>query len=437
MPAADVNLTTDIRTAILAQSPRGGMIITWSVLLLCICAVLWAYFSKVEEITRGAGKVVPSGRIQIVQNLEGGIISEILVNIGDVVKKDQLLIRIDETRFSAPYEESRIQFMVLNAKSFRLLAETTHAPFVLPPEITAEFSEIGKREKELFNSRKRELDTTLSILFEQVSQRKQELTELKAKVRKLSKTYALLKKEIDLIKPLVGEGAVSEVELLRLQRQAIEILGEKEASNLAIPRAQSRIEEFQSKLEETKLVFSNQAKTELNATYAKLEELSATTTALADRLHRTAVLSPVHGIVKQILVNTVGGIIQPGMNLIEIVPLEKTLLIEARIKPSDIAFLTPQQNATVNFTAYDFTIYGGLKGKIEHISADSIDGETGGSFYLVNIRTTKNYLGLKQDPLPIIPGMTVTVDILTGKKRLLTYLLKPILRAKKLALRER
>ncbi|MBU0665084.1 MAG: HlyD family type I secretion periplasmic adaptor subunit [Proteobacteria bacterium] len=435
--STDVDLITDIRISLLEQSPRGGSIILWIIVIVFFCALAWAYVAEVEEVTRANGKVVPSRQLQIVQNLEGGILSEILVNIGDVVEKGQLLLRIDEKRFSGPYRESRFNYLALKAQVARLQSETYNTPFVLPEEVMTENPEVGKREKELFESRKKELAQTLGVLEEQSLQREQEITELEAKIAELSRTHYLLQKEINMTQPLVKGGAVSEVEFLRLQRQNSEMQGDITASRLALPRAKSRLLEAQKGIVEAKLKFSNNAKKELNDAYAKLEGLSATTVALADRLDRTAVVSPVRGIVNQVFINTVGGVIQPGMNLIEIVPLEDTLLVEAKVKPSDIAFLSPNLKATVKFTAYDFTIYGGLEAKVEHISADSIIDKQGDSFYLVNVRTTKNYLGTKKSPLPIIPGMIASVDILTGKKSVLSYLMKPIRRAQSLALRER
>ncbi len=304
-------------------------------------------------------------------------------------------------------------------------------------EVKKEEPQISNREQTLFESRKEEFAAKIRILKEKETQRQHELIELKAHSKELSRTYRLLKQEIELTQPLVAQGAVSEVEVLRLQRQASEMMGEIERSELAVPRIESMLQETVSAQEAEILAFSNKAKTELNEAYAKLQGLSASSVALADRLERTSVRSPVRGTINQIMVNTVGGVIQPGMNLIEIVPLEDTLLVEAKIKPADIAFLSPQQSAKVSFTAYDFTVYGGLDAKVEYISADSIQDEQGQSFYLVRVRTNKNYLGLAEDPLPIIPGMVTTVDILTGKKTILSYLLKPILRAQKLALRER
>jgi membrane fusion protein, adhesin transport system len=436
MQAEDLDLATDIRASIMAQSPKGGRAIIWVVLLLFVAFMAWAYNSEIEQVTRGIGKVIPSSQIQVVQNLEGGIISEILVDVGQLVKKGQLLLRIDETRFSSSFKQNRVKYLSLKARAARLLAEANGKDFKVPQEILDENREIGEREKELFESRKREFQSTLNILQEQISQREHEYKELTTKQDELTRTNALLQKELELTRPLVAQGAVSEVEVLHLERQASQMQGDIETIKQTIPKAQSRLQEAQLALQEAQLTFYNKAKSELNEVLADLDEVAATAIALEDRLKRTNVRSPVTGTINRLLVNTEGGVIQPGMDLVEIVPLEDTLVIEAKIKPSDIAFLRPEQEAKVKFTAYDFTIYGGLEAKLEHISADSITDEKGNSYYLVRLRTNKNYLGLESDPLPIIPGMIATVDIITGKKTILAYLLKPVLRAKYMALRE-
>ena len=436
MQAEDIDLTTDIRTSILAQSPRGGRAIIWVIFVLFLMFMVWAYYSNIEQVTRGDGKVVPSTQIQIVQNLEGGILSEIMVDVGELVKKDQLLLRIDETRFSSSFKQNRVKYLSYKARAARLLSEANGTSFEVPKEVMDEKPEIGIREQELFESRNREFQSNMGILQEQISQREHEYKELTTKLEELARTYALLQKELELTRPLVGQGAVSEVEVLHLERQASQMQGEIATIRQTIPKAQSRLQESQLALRENELVFFNKAKSELNEVLAELDEVSASAIALEDRLRRTNVRSPVTGTINRLLVNTVGGVIQPGMDLVEIVPLEDTLVVETKIKPADIAFLRPNQEAKVKFTAYDFTIYGGLNAKLEHISADSITDEKGNSFYLVRLRTDKNYLGPESDPLPIIPGMVASVDILTGKKTILAYLLKPVLRAKYMALRE-
>ncbi len=436
MQAEDVDLTTDIRTSILAQSPRGGRAIIWVTFALFFIFLIWAYFSNIDQVTRGEGKVIPSSQIQIVQNLEGGILSEILVDVGELVKKDQMLLRIDETRFSSSFQQNRSKYLSFKARAARLLSEANGTDYKVPQEVVDEKPEIGVREQELFESRRREFQSSMDILQEQISQRQHEYRELTTKLEELTRTNKLLQKELELTRPLVAQGAVSEVEVLHLERQASQMQGEIETIKQTIPKAQSRLQEAQLGLRENKLAFFNKAKTELNQVLAELEEVSASAIALEDRLRRTNVRSPVTGTINRLLVNTVGGVIQPGMDLVEIVPLEDTLVVEARIKPADIAFLRPDQEAKVKFTAYDFTIYGGLDARLEHISADSITDEQGNSYYLVRLRTDRNYLGPETNPLPIIPGMVASVDILTGKKTILAYLLKPVLRAKYMALRE-
>lgn len=436
MQAEDLDLTTDIRASLLAQSPRGGRAIIWVVFVLFVIFMVWAYFSEIEQVTRGIGKVVPSTQLQVVQNLEGGILSEILVHVGELVRKDQLLLRIDATRFSSSVKQNRGKYLAYKAKAARLRAEANGTDFKVPQEVMDESPEIGQREQELFDSRKREFQSSMKILKEQMSQREHEYKELNTKLEELSRTYALLQKELQLTRPLVAQGAVSEVDVLHLERQASQMQGDIATIKETIPKAKSRLQEAQLGLHENELAFANKAKSELNEVLSELEEVSATSIALEDRLRRTNVRSPVTGTINRLLVNTVGGVIQPGMDLVEIVPQEDTLVIEAKIKPSDIAFLRPNQIAKVKFSAYDFTIYGGLEAKLEHISADSFTDERGISYYLVRLRTNKNYLGPESNPLPIIPGMVSTVDILTGKKTVLAYLLKPVLRAKYMALRE-
>lgn len=437
MPEDDVDYVTDIRTSILVQSPRGGRAILWSTILLVVIFIVWASVSEVEQVTRGQGKVIPASQIQVVQNMEGGILAELHVNVGDSVKKDQVLLKIDETRFVSSLEQNRAKSGANRAKAARLLAEasgsaTFNAPADTPSGITAS-------ERALFESRKAELRHGMEVKQSQIDQRQNELKELTTKLRELNKTYEMYQKEIRLTRPLVSKGAVSEMEVLQLERKASEMQGDIETIKQSIPRIQSKIEESQAAMRELRLNFANKAKAEYNEVASQLGEDTASSLALKDRLNRTLVRSPVNGTVNRILVNTVGGVIQPGMNLVEIVPSGGSLLIETKIKPADIAFLRPNQKAMVKFSAYDYTIYGGLDAKLEQIGADSITDEKKEreSYYLVTLRTDKNFIGTKENPLPIIPGMVATVDILTGKKTILSYLLKPVLKAKYTALRER
>ncbi|MEW8525978.1 MAG: HlyD family type I secretion periplasmic adaptor subunit, partial [Candidatus Thiodiazotropha endolucinida] len=357
---------------------------------------------------------------------------------GDTVEQGQVLLQIDDTRFSSSLRETQLQFWALKAKAARLQAETDSKAFEAPSGMAEKYPILLDQEQGLFNSRQKELKTNRSILSKQVEQIKQEIRGLEVKSVRLKRNLSLVTRELDLSKPLLEAGAISEVEILRLEREVSELEGELETAKLTIPRMKSRLEEAEQKVSEILIRFKNEAHAELNDVLAELSKLKETSVALEDRVTRTAVRSPVKGTVKQVMINTLGGVIQPGMELMEIVPLDDSLLVEAKVGPKDIAFLHPGQKATVKLTAYDFAIYGALTGKVEHISADTIKEEhEQESFYLVRVRTDKTDLGTQEKALPIIPGMQAEVDILTGKKSVLEYLFKPLLRAKGRALRER
>jgi adhesin transport system membrane fusion protein len=290
----------------------------------------------------------------------------------------------------------------------------------------------------LYISRRQQLHDEIGGLQEQLIQRQQELREFISKQAQYRQALSLQRQEINMSEPLVAQGAVSPVEVLRLKRAEVETRGQLDATTLAIPRAESAIKEVQRKIDETRGKFRSEALTQLNEARTELNKAQATGKALEDRVSRTLVTSPVRGIVKQLLVNTIGGVIQPGSDMVEIVPLDDTLLVEAKIRPQDIAFLHPGQEAVVKFTAYDYTIYGGLKAKLEKIGADTItDEDKKTTYYMITLRTERSHLGTDEKPLLIIPGMVASVDIITGKKTILSYLLKPIIKARAEALHER
>lgn len=435
--AEDIDFVTHANAAILEQTPRGGRLILWLALLFIGFAIAWAAWAQLDEITRGEGKVIPSRQLQVVQNLEGGILSEMLVHEGDIVEKGQILLRIDDTRFASNLREGRLHYLSLLAKAARLRAEANKKEFIPPEEVRSERPDILEQERSLYESRIHELNSNLEIASQQASQRQQELEELQAKAEQLERSFKLLDRELKMTKPLVADGAISEVEVLRLERQLSELEGELNGARISIPKAESKLSEALSKKEEVEISFRNKARIELNDIASELSQLTASNVALEDRVNRTAVVSPVRGTVKQILVNTIGGVVQPGASLVEIVPLDDSLLLEARVRPADIAFLHPGQHAVVKFSAYDYAIYGGLEANVELISADTITNDKGESFYLVRVRTERSHLGTDESPLPIIPGMVGSVDIITGKKSVLSYLMKPVLRARERALTER
>jgi len=428
------DFVVDADSAMIAQDPLRATKAIRNVALAIFAFLVWASIAEVDEVTKGEGRVIPSRQLQVIQSMDGGIVSEILVKEGAQVKEGQVLVRIDATRFLSSFKESRATYLALLVKAARLKAIAEGTDFVAPPEAVKEDPRLVEQERQLFLNRRAELEAQMAIVQEQLSQRNHELSEARARLEQGAQGYALAAKEYAMTKPLVDEGAVSSVELLRLQRDVARFSGEKNQAAAQATRLQAAIAEAQKKISETELEFKNQARNELSETRAKLSSLGEGSVALSDKVKQTEIRSPVNGTVQRLLFNTVGGVVQPGKDILQIVPLDDALLLEAKVLPKDIAFLHPGQKANVKFTAYDFSIYGGLEARLEHISADSVVDEKGNAFYLVRVRTLKSRLGEK---LPIIPGMVAEVDILTGKKTILTYLLKPVLRAKQYALTER
>lgn len=385
----------------------------------------------------GEGKAIPSSKVQVIQNLEGGIVTEIFVREGQMVNKGDTLLRLDDTRFLSNRGESEADRYALMAQVERLSAEADGKPFVVPAEVRQKAPQVAEDETALYQSRQRRLQSEQKTLGEQLRQKTQELAEFRSKQDQYQSALGLLQQELNMSTPLVGSGAISPVEILRLKQRSVEARGQLNATTLAIPRANSAINEIKSKIDESEQTFRSDAARELNEKRTDLSKIAANRIAIEDRVTRTTVVSPVYGVVKQLKVNTIGGVVQPGSDLLEIVPLEDNLLIEARVRPQDVAFLHPGQSAMVKFSAYDYTIYGGLKAKLELIGADTITDDKGNSFYLIQVRTDKNHLGGDNKPLLIIPGMTATVDIITGEKSVLDYLLKPVLKARTEAMRER
>ncbi len=433
----DIEFMPHAIAALFQRPPPPAYMILRGTLLLLLIAIVWAFFADLDEITIGDGKVVPTSQIQVIQNLEGGIVASIPVKVGDLVQKGQVVLQFDETRFASSSDETKAKHNALMAKIARLTAESTGTAFEPTANLLKIAPLIAADEYRLYQNRQRELDAMLGVLRQQVSQRNQEISEKRARLQQLQESHSLIAQELKMSKPLLAQGVMSEVEILRLERQVNDTKGEMDANRLAIPRLEAQSAEARGKLEGALAKFRSDAATELAQAKAEFAGTSATSIALVDRLSRTAVRSPLNGIVKQIKVGTVGGVIQPGMEIMEIVPIEDRLLIEAKIRPSDIGFLHAGQLAVVKISAYDFSIYGGLDAAVENITADSITNEKGESFYLVRVRTTKSFLGPPDKPLPIIPGMLATVHIRTGHKSVMSYLLKPLIKAKYDALRER
>ncbi|SBT18245.1 Type I secretion system membrane fusion protein PrsE [Marinomonas gallaica] len=434
---SDLDFLSDRNAAIMLKTPQGGRILLWGVFAFFVCALVWANFTALEEVTVGQGKVIPSSQVQVIQNLEGGILKEVNIRVGQAVSQGQLLMTIENTEALSSLRERQVESVNLTARAIRLKAEANGIAPVFPDDIRTDYPELINRELGLYRNRQESLRANSAIFEQQVAQRQQEIVEQEAKLRNFKDSYDLANEELRLTRPAFEQGAVSRVELLQLERQVNQLQGDLQATRLAIPRARSALEEARKKLDESSAKFRSEAQEQLTETQSQLDQLRESSVTLEDKVDRTLVRSPVKGIVKQIQINTVGGVIKPGMSLMEIVPVEDSLLIEAKIRPEDIGFITPHLPAVVKLSAYDFSIYGGLDAKVENISADTIVDEEGNSFYIVRVRTDKSYLGPESAPLTIIPGMQSSVDIITGKKTVLDYLLKPIFKAQQNAMRER
>jgi len=430
------DFTAEAAALIRENQAKGARALLWLSLIAVAALLFWATEGQIDEIVRGEGKVVPSRQVQIVQSLDGGVVQDILVREGQSVEQGQVLLRIDPTRFSSSLGENRAEYLAVKARIARLQALANNTPFVAPEDVLAEAPDLVAMERRAWETRTSELNATIAIAREQLKQRQQELRETQANRDQAASSCALTSRELQVTRPLLSSGAVSEVDLLRLQRDVARFCGEQRAATAQLGRIASSIDEAQTKIEEAELNIRNQARNELSEASSRLATLSEGQAALVDRVRLAEIRSPVRGTIKTLLTNTVGGVVQPGKDIIEIVPTDDTLLLEARILPRDIAFLHPGLKAEVKFTAYDFAVYGGLEGAVEQIGADTTIDERGNAYYIVRVRTDRAALD-EAEQLRIIPGMVADVNILTGKRTLMQYLLKPILRAKANALVER
>ena len=435
----DMPYMSSVSEALVEKTPHAPQRLFRVIFMLFFVLVLWASVAEVEEFTLGFGKVVPSKSIQVIQNLEGGILSELLVHEGQLVEKGQPLIRIDDTRFSSTMKENKLQLDFLRVKVQRLKAESSGNKFEFSKNDNTSFHQ---REMALYHSRQFEYENERVVIGDKIIQKNLQLDELKNSLLNQTLSEKLIRKEFDLTNPLVVQGAASSVEVIRLEREMIELQGSIKSTKIMIPRLEAELHEVATTLKRVSLSFKAKAHAELNETQAKLAQMLEGAQALGDRVARTLVLAPVKGTIKRLKITTIGGVIQPGMDLIEIVPYEDQMMVEVKIRPADIAFIHPQQSAIVKVTAYDFSIHGVLSGKVIHISPDTIVDEQGDSYYLVKIVTDTNFNQKESSEnhrmeLTIIPGMTVEAGILTGQKTIMSYLLKPILKTKNNALRER
>ena len=389
--------------------------------------IVWASFAKLDITARGEGQVIPSSKVQLIQNLEGGIIEKFFVKEGERVEKDQLLVRLTDVGAQSDLGANEAKYLSLMAAIVRLQAEVEGAAVVeFSDELMKKAPRSVAEELAAFSANKDKINGQTLVLEQQLSQRRQEVNELTRKASDIRGIIALQRERKNMVEPLIARGSAPKIEAVQIEQEIREKQTELNGITQAIPRANSAIGEAQARIAELKKTAIAQAQMELAAKTAEMSTVKQTLGSLQDRKDRTDIKSPVKGIVKDFKINTVGGVVRPGDPILEVVPLDDQLVVEAKIKPQDIARLSPNMPAMVKFTAYDFAIYGGLKGVVTDISADTIKNEKGESFYRVRVRTNENQLKRKGEVLPIIPGMVTTVDILTGERTVMQYLLKPV-----------
>ncbi len=416
MQHSDFAFANDIRAAVELRTPKTARMLLAGTGALMVIGLIWAHFAVLDEVKRGNGRVIPARQIQIVQSLEGGIIEQILVHEGTVVREGQTLMRINDTKFASEFGEVRERRAAAAARVARLDAEVRGLKtLVFPDDLIKVAPRAVDTEKSVFETRTRKVAQDIDVLTQQES--------------RLSENLKLLNREVELTRKLYAQKVVPEIEMIRLEGRASETRGQ--------------LAETQSRMINVRTAFRSQADEDLAKSKGDLAVLDENIKSAQDRVRRTELQAPVYGIVNKINLTTIGAVVQPAANLIEIVPLDDTLLVEGRIRPQDIAFIRPGQDAVVKISAYDSSVYGSLKGKVERISADTIIDEKADrsekqeTFYRVIVRTDKNHLGTTEHPLPIIPGMVTTVEVLTGEKSVLAYMMKPARMLREEALRER
>ncbi len=437
MTAPDTDFMSELEAAAHLKPSLAANIFLASIAGLVIFFLLWANLSKIDELTRGQGQVVPTREIQVVQSLEGGILAELLVSEGDMVKKDQVLLRMSDVQFASEERGAEAKFSSLRVKKARLEAEIAGKEFVIPADIAEKMTDIARNEQALYKSRQQELTNAVAILKDKNEKAKSELAETQAQIKRLTDSRALLNQELAITQKMVAQQAVPKLEEIRLQRELSDMTGQLRANEQKLSGLQSELSVTEKQIADQRDKFRTQALGELGEVETQIAQINESLKSIGDRVYRTELRAPVDGIVNNIALKTIGGVIEPAHKLIEIVPMDDNLKITARVLPSDIAFLKIGQSVKVKVSAYDPQRYGSLDGHLARIGANSVTDREGNVFFEIEVRTDQNHLGTVEAPLPITPGMVADVEIITGRRSIMEYLMKPVIRMKDRALRER
>lgn len=432
----DIEFMDQLSAAARMKPHMASNILLWSIAAMIFFFILWASFSEIEELTRGQGQVVPTQEIQVVQSLEGGILQELLVAQGDRVAKGQILMRLSDVMFASEERGAEAKADSLKLKTARLEAEAGGSEFVVPADLKSRVPEIAQNELALYQSRQQELKNALSILDDKMEKVKADQDETQAQINRLSSSRGLLNQELAITREMVAKKAVSKLEQMRLEREVADIGGQINALQEKLGGVKSELSAVERQRADQQDRFRSQALTELSEVKTQNTLLTENLRSIGDRVSRTELKAPVDGIVNNIAVRTIGGVIEPAQKLVEIVPVDSELKIIAKVLPSDVAFLRVGQDVKVKISAYDPQRYGALNGKLIRIGASTVNDGEGNIFFEIEVRTDKNYLGTADHSLAVTPGMVADTEVVTGKRTIMQYLLKPFLQARDRALRE-
>ncbi len=449
----DLPYAAEVEAALARRPTKGARWLSVGVFVFFVVFLIWAGIATLDEVTHAEGQVVPSSRTQIIQNLEGGILSSVEVHEGQIVEKNDVLARINNEMAESNVRDMLYKAMENLISIRRLRASVSETPLTWPDDLkawlergigytlTEDQMEQGRTltqvQQETFVVQERQRRSELDVLKAQSEQRRQEVKEQLARKEQLTRSLSLIHQQLNMASSLLAKRSYSRAQYLELQERAVQTQGEINTLEVSIPRAEAAASEAEHRISLRKAELDAALMEEINKRSLELASLRESLSAGSDRVTRTELRSPVRGTIQKIYINTLGGVVKPGEPIMEIVPLDDTLLVEARVRPQDVAFLHPGQKAMVKVSAYDFSIYGGLDGVLEQISADTMEDKRGEFYYQVKVRTPQTAIVYRGESLPIMPGMMTTVDIMTGKKTVLDYLLKPILKAKQNALREK
>ncbi|MCP5373211.1 MAG: HlyD family type I secretion periplasmic adaptor subunit [Hyphomicrobiales bacterium] len=411
--------------------------LAWIVMLLLTGALAWAYMAQLEEVAVASGEVVPQGKLKVIQHLEGGIIEELYVQEGDTVKEGQPLAQLDLGSGGTNREELQVRLDGLLLDRAKLEAEAHDKPLEFPKDVAERRPSQVVAQRQAFDARQRELESSLNVLKEQARQRELDIRELEARERAVNKNLKLAQRRFAMSKSLLADGLTSKMEHLTLEAEVESMEGERQSLAQAVPKARAALAESRQRLAEGRIRFQREAQDELGKTVQSIDRIMELLSQADKQDLRTEIKSPIDGVVKNMRYNTIGGVVRPGEPIMEIVPTGENLVVEAKLSPTDRGYVTEGQPARVKISTYDFVRYGSLDGTVIRVAPDSTTDQSGMPFFRVIIETKKTFLGKEEGKLPIVPGMQAIVDIRTGRKSVLEYLVKPVLKLRHEAFRER